>query len=141
MISNFLHALYHLDIDIFLINEKIRVKYKKEITNKETIEKIKILKPLILKRLKENEIAAEKGFLIHYYGDLYEYRYGLNSYLFIERLDDYKAIAWRANYRNDDSKPYNIKIIANNVSFHDAFQKATSFIDWMNKKRGGRYIS
>lgn len=140
MISNFLHELYHLDIDIFIINEKIRVKYKKEITKKETIEKIKKLKPLILKRLKENEIAVDKGFTIYHFGDLYEYRYGLNSYLFIERLDDYKAIAWRANYRSDDSKPYKTTIISENVSFNEAFQQSVNFIDWV-KNKGRRYIS
>lgn len=140
MISNFLHELYHLDIDIFIINEKIRVKYKKEITKKETIEKIKQLKPLILRRFKENEMAAAKGFLVHHFGNLYEYRYGLNSYLFIERLDDYKAIAWRANYRSDDSKPYKTTIISENVSFNEAFQQSVNFIDWV-KKKGGIYIS
>lgn len=133
MISNLLHELYHLDIDISIINNKIRIKYKKEITNKETIEKIKKLKPLILKRLKENEIAIDKGFTIYHYGDLYEYRYGLNSYIFIERLDDYKTIAWRANYRKDDPKPYKTVRIANNVSFNESFQQAVNFIDWLNK--------
>ncbi|OIJ07639.1 hypothetical protein BKP35_18305 [Anaerobacillus arseniciselenatis] len=136
MISNFLHYLYHLDIYISVSNEKLRLKYKN--INKETKLKIKQLKPLLIKRLKENDEAIEKGFIIYRYGDLYEFRYGLNSFLFIERLDDQKASAWRANYRQGDDKPYKVKLIARNVPFNEAFEQASSFINWLYRMDGKR---
>ncbi len=139
MISDFLHYLYHLDIYISVSNNRLRLKYKTiDITTKE---KIKQLKPLLIKRIKENDVATEKGFTVFSYGDLYEYRYGLNSFLFIERLDDHKATAWRANYRQDDDKPYKVKLIARNVPFEEAFQQANRFIDWLNKKNGRRHLA
>lgn len=140
MISDLLHYLDHMDIIISLNNEKLRLKYKKENINQKIKEQIKNYKPLIIKRIKENEQAIEKGFMVYSHGDLYEYRYGYNSFLFIERMDNYKAIAWRANYRQDDTKPYKVKTIANST-FSEAFQQSSSFIDWLNKKNGRRYIS
>lgn len=139
MISDFMHYLYHMDIYISVSNERLRLKYKT--IDIKTKENIKQLKPLLIKRLKENEDAINKGFIVYNYGDLYEFRYGLNSFLFIERLDEQKATSWRANYRKDDNKPYKVITIARNTSFEEAFQQASSFIDWLNKKSGRRYLA
>lgn len=139
MISEFLHFLYHLDIYISVSNDRLRLKYKT--IDIKTKEQIKQQKPLLIKRLKENDEAKKKGFLVYNYGDIYEFRYGLNSFLFIERLDNNKVQAWRANYRQDDSKPYKIKIISKDASFEEAFHKSCSFIDWLNRKNGRRYLA
>lgn len=135
MLNQLFDQLNYSNVHLFVNDGKIRLIYKENTLNKKTKQRIKELKPKIIKRLRENQIASEKGFLVYDNGEFYEFRFGVNSYLFIERLDGL-CTAWRANYRQGEKKPYKVKAMAKNVPFEKAFKEACGFIDWLNKRRG-----
>ncbi|WP_117161262.1 hypothetical protein [Paraliobacillus sp. X-1268] len=137
MINNLLDSLYNKDIQLLTINnQKIKLVYQKEKITTDLKNEIKENKQKIIERLQENDKAKQKGFNVYGHGELYEYRYGFESYLFIERLQNGLVAAWRANYpRGNSSKPYKKKTICPNSSFERAFKDATGFIDWLNKKK------
>lgn len=135
MLNQLFNHLNYSNVHLFVIDGNIRLIYKEHTLNKKTKQIIKELKPKIIKRFKENQLAREKGFLVYGYGEFYEYRFGINSFLFIERLDD-SCTAWRANYRHGDKKPYKVKVMAKNVTFEKALKEASGFIDWLKKRRG-----
>ncbi|USK56360.1 hypothetical protein LIS82_07775 [Cytobacillus solani] len=135
MINQLLNTMYHLNIEIKEIDNKTKLVYGSGILNSELKELIKQHKPLLLQRLDENQAAKRIGFLIYHHGLLYEYRYGRGAFLYIERLPNGKATAWRANYLPDQTEPYKTKTIVHNVLFQRAFDEAAGFIEWINKKR------
>lgn len=136
MINNLLDNLYNKNIQLLIINnQKIKLVYQKEKITTDLKNEIKENKQKIIERLQENEKAKQKGFNVYGHGELYEYRYGFGSYLFIERLQNGLVTAWRANYPRGDSKPYKRKLIRQNSSFERAFKDAAGFIDWLNKKK------
>jgi len=55
--------------------------------------------------------------------------------LYIERENDVLASAWRVNYRVGETTPYKTTIIARNVPFEKAWEKAIGFVEWMKKKQ------
>ncbi|MBE2941941.1 hypothetical protein HPK10_02055 [Anoxybacillus flavithermus] len=126
----------NLNIQIKIKNKKLSLIYEEGTLPLELKKAIKEHKYEIMKRLEENEMARAKGFLIYRYGELYEYRYGLGAYLFIEREGDL-AIAWRANYMPEEKQPYKIKMLAERVTFEKAFQEAENFINWLQRQKRG----
>lgn len=136
MLYNILCEMDNLNIQIKIKNKKLSLIYEEGTLPMEFKQKIKQHKQQLIKRLEENEMAREKGFLIYCYGELYEYRYGLGAYLFIEREGDL-AIAWRANYMPEEKQPYKIKMLAERVPFEKAFHEAASFIDWLQRQKRG----
>lgn len=136
MINNLLNKLYNNNIQILVLNnQKIKLVYQKEKITKDLKEKIKNNKQQIIKRLLENDKARQKGFIVYGHGDLYEYRYGFGSYLYIERHQSGIASAWRVNYPRNGNKPYRTKVIRKNSSFERVYEEAIGFIDWLNKRR------
>ncbi|WP_378211129.1 hypothetical protein [Anoxybacteroides rupiense] len=139
MLYNLFYQIDNLNIQIKIKNKKLSLIYEEgtlPLDLKQQIkQQIKQHKQQIIKRLEENELARAKGFLVHQYGEMYEFRYGAGAYIFIEREGDL-AIAWRANYMPDELRPYKVKVLAERVSFEKAFQEATGFIDWLHRKRG-----
>ncbi|MDG5787796.1 hypothetical protein QA612_09815 [Evansella sp. AB-P1] len=137
-VNQLLDTLYYFDIQLFLDNGNITIKYKKDKLNNIEIKKIKQQikenKKDLIQRLEENKKAKEKKFLIYGDGDLYEYRYGFNSFLFIERLDNGLTYAYRSSYKVGDNQSYKTIILGKNVPFDKAFEKAAGFIDWLNKR-------
>lgn len=117
-----LQELFHRDIQLVVNDQNIKMIYQKENINTQIKNNIKDQKKELIKRLKENEIALEHNWIVHGQGELYEYRYGFASYIFIERLPNDKVIAWRANYRKDEMKPYKVKIIGKNIEFETAME-------------------
>lgn len=87
---------------------------------------IKRYKSPILHRIKQNEAAKEQGFLIIDHGQLYEYRYSFNGYLYIERNLDGTTTAWRENYIYND-----YHIISNHKPFWVSFKEACEFLSWL----------
>lgn len=134
MLYNLFYQIDNLNIQIKIKNKKLSLIYEEGTLPLDLKQKIKQHKQQLIKRLEENEIARAKGFLIYRYGELYEYRYGLGAYLFIEREGDL-AIAWRANYMPEEKQPYKTKILAERVPFEKAFQEAAGFIDWLQRQR------
>lgn len=135
MINQLLNIMYHLNIEIKEKDNKTKLIYKHGFIDEGIKTQIKQQKELILQRNRENEEARLKGFIVYNHGQFYEYRYGVGSYLFLERLPNGRAIAWRENYRQGEIKAYRTKTIVQNVMFQKAFDEATSFINWLNKKR------
>lgn len=129
-----LQELFHRDIQLVVNDQNIKMIYQKENINTQIKNNIKDQKKELIKRLKENEIALEHNWIVHGQGELYEYRYGFASYIFIERLPNDKVIAWRANYRKDELKPYKVKIIGKNIEFETAMEEASGFIKWLQKQ-------
>lgn len=89
----------------------------------------------IAKRFQENKFAKKKGFMIYNHGLLYEYRYGFGAFLYVERLQNGLAHAWRANYALGKEKPYKIITVAETTSFSKAFKSAIGFVDWIERRR------
>ncbi|WP_445486465.1 hypothetical protein [Niallia sp. 03133] len=137
MINNLLNIMYHLNIEIKIINNKTKLIYQNTIDEKLKAE-IKKYKFEILHQLRENETAKELGFLVYQHGLFYEYRYGRGAYLFIERYPNGRATAWRENHRPDQNGAYKTKIIVQNVLFERAFKEAAGFIEWLHKRQGKR---
>ena len=129
-----LQELFHRDIQLIVNDNNIKMIYQKENINTQIKNKIKEQKKELIKRLKENEIAIENDWIVHGQGELYEYRYGFASYIFIERQPNDKVTAWRANYRKDELKPYKVKIIGKNIEFDKAMEEASGFIKWLQKR-------
>jgi hypothetical protein len=121
MLYQLLNIMYHLNIEIKEINNKTKLVYEKGILNEELKEQIKTYKGLLLQRLDENEKAQKLGFIVYHHGELYEYRYGLGAFLYVERLQNGKAIAWRENFLPNQQLAYKTKIIVQNVPFEKAF--------------------
>ncbi|MFC4323675.1 TubC N-terminal docking domain-related protein [Litchfieldia salsa] len=138
MISQLLNEMYHLNIQLNIKDEKISLIYEDGVLTNDLKQKIKFNKKYLMKRLVENEIAIKKGFQIYNHGDLYEYRYGLGAFIYIERDLEGKSSAWIANYAKNENKPYKVTMISSNTTFDAAFNKAAGFIDWLNKKNGRR---
>lgn len=134
MIDQLLNTMYHLNIKIKEQDNKTKLVYASGLINEQLKAAIKQNKELLLQRLDENESARKIGFLVYHHGALYEYRYGRGSFLYIERLPNGKATAWRANYQPDKEEPYRTNIIVQNATFERAFEQAIGFIDWLNKK-------
>ncbi|SEO80724.1 hypothetical protein SAMN04488134_11366 [Amphibacillus marinus] len=140
MINNLLDQLVHNNIQLIISdNQKLKLLYQKNNVTDELKNQITKNKLKIMQRLLENKQARSVGFNIYGSGDLYEYRYGFGSYLYIERSANDLVTAWRANYPKGGDKPYKLKIIRKNSSFEKAFKEAKGFIDWLNKKNGKRY--
>jgi hypothetical protein len=140
MLYQLLNIMYHLNIEIKEINNKTKLVYEKGILNEELKEQIKAYKGLLLQRLDENEKAQKLGFIVYHHGELYEYRYGLGAFLYVERLQDGKVTAWRENFLPNQQHAYKTKLIVQNVSFVKAFDQAEGFINWMNKNRGKKRV-
>ncbi|MEH7126008.1 hypothetical protein V7127_22615 [Bacillus sp. JJ1773] len=133
MINQLLNTMYHLNIEIKEIDNKTKLVYEPGLLNEELKEQIKQHKSLLVQRLGENEDARKLGLLIYNHGQLYEYRYGRGAFLYIERLPNGKATAWRDNFLLEQSTPYKTKTIIANVPFEKAFEQAAGFINWMKK--------
>lgn len=131
--------LYHYDVQLLLDNGYLKLKYKQNLKESKEIiklkQQIKNRKKDLIKRLDENNKALNKNFLIYNDGDLYEYRYGFNSFLFIERLDDNLTDCYRLNFRKDDPAPYRVVILTKNVPFDISYKKALGFIEWLNRRK------
>ncbi|BDG46407.1 hypothetical protein [Parageobacillus sp. KH3-4] len=134
MLYNLFYQIENLNIQIKIKNNKLSLVYEEGTLSLDLKKQIKQHKQQIIKRLEENEQARKKGFLVYCYGEFYEFRYGAGAYLFIEREGEL-AIAWRANYLPDESRPYKIKVLAERVPFERAFQEAVGFIDWLQRQR------
>jgi hypothetical protein len=128
--------MYHLKIEIIEANNKTKLIYEAGLVSEQLKAQIKQHKKEIMERIKENEAAFDRGFLVYQHGQFYEYQYGRGSFLYIERVSNGKAVAWRANYLPEQKTPYKTKMIAENVPFSKAYKEATGFIDWLNKRRG-----
>ncbi|MGG0718375.1 hypothetical protein ABE096_12395 [Robertmurraya massiliosenegalensis] len=136
MINQLLNTMYNLNIKIKEKDNKTKLIYEHGLIDDGIKEQIKLNKKELLQWIDENETARKIGFLVYNHGQLYEYRFGRGSYLFVERLPNGKASSWRENYKEGDRKAYRTKSIVQNVPFERAFEEAASFIDWLNKKRG-----
>jgi hypothetical protein len=134
MLYNLFYQIDNLNIQLKIKNKKLSLIYEEGTLPLELKQQIKQHKQQIIKRLEENEMAHLKGFLVHQYGEFYEFRYGLGAYLFIEREGEL-AYAWRANYMPEEQKPYKIKTLAERVPFEKAFEEAAGFIDWLHRQR------
>ncbi|AMV11721.1 MULTISPECIES: hypothetical protein [Geobacillus] len=135
MLYNIFYRLENLNIQIKVKNNKISLLYKDGSLPMDLKKQIQQHKEEIKRRLEENEQARRYGFLIYAYGELYEFRYGKGSYLFIEREGN-KAIVWRGSYIHGDPRPYRIKVLANRVPFHHALAEAVGFIEWLKRQEG-----
>lgn len=138
MIYQILNNMYQKNIEIKEINNTVKLIYENGLIDDHLKNKIKQYKSELLQRLEENKVAREAGFLVYHHGLFYEYRYGRGAFLYIERLPNGQSVAWRANYQPEQTTPYKVKIIVENVPFSRAYKEATGFIEWMNKKRGER---
>jgi hypothetical protein len=136
MINQILNAMYHLNIQIKEIDNKTKLIYDPGLLDATLKALIKQHKKGILQRIEENEAARNIGFLVYHHGLVYEYRYGLGAYIYIERLPNGRVSAWRENYLPGQDKPFKTKIIAENVSFKKGLKDAKGFICWLNKKHG-----
>ncbi|MCX8045513.1 hypothetical protein CI793_11235 [Anoxybacillus ayderensis] len=136
MLYNIFYEIDNLNIQIKIKNKKLSLIYEEGTLPLDLKKQIKQHKQQIIKRLEENELARAKGFLVHLYGEFYEFRYGAGAYLFIEREGEL-AHAWRANYMPDEQKPYKIKTLAERVPFEQAFEEAAGFIDWLQRQKRG----
>ncbi|MFO1442663.1 hypothetical protein KDN24_05475 [Bacillus sp. Bva_UNVM-123] len=135
MIYQLLNTMYHLNIQIKEVERKTKLVYDPGLLNEKLKEQIRLHKKSLIQRLEENEGAKKIGFIVYSHGQLYEYRYGRGAFLYIERLPNGHATAWRENYLPDQSTAYKTIVIVTNVRFEKAFEQATSFINWLNKKR------
>ncbi|MBW7651335.1 hypothetical protein [Anoxybacillus sp. ST4] len=136
MLYNIFCEIDNLNIQIKIKNKKLSLIYEEGTLPLDLRQQIKQYKQQIKKRLEENEMARAKGFLIYRYGELYEYRYGLGAYLFIERMGEL-AIAWRGNYMPGEEQPYKVKTLVERVPFEKAFKEAGNFIDWLQRQKRG----
>jgi hypothetical protein len=127
--------MYHLNIEIKEIDQQIKLIYLSGQLDETLKEQIKQYKKGILKRLEENEAAKKEGFLVYNHGLMYEYRYGLGAFIFIERHSNGLVSVWRENYLPDQNKPFKTKIMVENVSIKKGFENAQGFINWLKKRR------
>lgn len=132
--------MYHLNIQIKEENKKLKLSYEQGILPEDLRLDIKKHKQALLERLQENDEAKQLGFCIYNHGDLLEYRYGNQAYLYVERLPGGFADAWRANYKQGETEPYKVKVVAKNVPYSKAFEKAAGFVRWLNKQNK-RWVS
>ncbi|MDD9150419.1 hypothetical protein OYT88_17935 [Sporolactobacillus sp. CQH2019] len=101
---------------------------------------VRINQDALIQRYLENTRARQLGFLVYAHGQFYELQYGRTSFLYIERFSlsgDFEAASvWRETYLSGRKASSKMVVMAKDVSFAKAFGQATSFIDWLNKKRG-----
>ncbi len=135
MINQLLNKMYHLNIQIKDIEGKTKLIYEPGLLDQQLKEQIRLHKDALLIRMSENHSANKLGFLVFNHGALYEYRYGLGAFLYIERLPNGKVSAWRENYLPAQERSYKVVNIAHNVPFDKAFEKAEGFIIWLSKKQ------
>ncbi|WP_208592319.1 hypothetical protein [Gracilibacillus suaedae] len=136
MLNTLLDELYVNNIQIILHdNKKLKLIYNKNNNIEKLKQKIKHNKLKIITRLQENKKAYDIGFNIYGHGDLYEFRYGYGSYLYIERHENELVSVYRLNYFKGGVKPYKAKIIRENCSFERGFNDAAGFIQWLKKRR------
>jgi hypothetical protein len=140
MVYQLLNTMYHLNIQIKEIDNKIKLIYENGVLNEYLKEQIKNHKDMLIQRLDENERARKLGFFVYHHGEFYEYRYGLGAFLYIERHSNGKSSAWRENFLPDQQQAYKTKTIVQNVSFEKAFDQAEGFINWINKNRGKKRV-
>lgn len=135
MIYQLLNTMYHLNIGIKEVDRKTKLVYESGLLNDELKEQIRQHKKSLIQRLEENEEARKLGFIVYSHGQLYEYRYGRGAFLYIERLPNGKADAWRENYLPEQTIAYKTKTIVTDVPYEKAFEQARGFINWLNKNR------
>ncbi|SES17994.1 hypothetical protein SAMN04487944_12220 [Gracilibacillus ureilyticus] len=136
MLNNLLDKIYAHNIQIVLTkNKRIKIIYKKDKKIEKLKQEIKENRRNIAKRLAENQKAIDKGFHLYEHGDLYEYRYGYLSYLYIERNGDKLVLVYRLNYHKGSSKPYRTVIIGEYCSFEEGFNEAVGFLNWLEDVR------
>jgi hypothetical protein len=140
MLYQLLNTMYHLNIEIQEKDNKTKLIYENGILNEELKERIKTSKGLLLQRLDENEKAKKLGFIVYNHGELFEYRFGLGAFLYIERLQNGRATAWRENFAPNQQLAYKTRTIVQNVPFEKAFDQAERFINWLNKNRGKKRV-
>lgn len=133
MITQILNHMYHLNIEIKEINNQIKLIYDPMQLDESLKEQIKKHKNAILQRIKENDAARSVGFLVYSHGLIYEYRYGLGAYFFIERLPNGLTSAWRENHLPGKKSAFKTKIVVENVSFKKAFESGQGFVSWLKK--------
>lgn len=136
MLNNLLDEIYVNNIEIILHdNKKIKLIYNKNNNIDNLKEKIKQNKLKIITRLQENKKAFSNGFNIYGHGDLYEYRYGYNAYLYVERHENELVSVYRLNYFKGGVKPYKTKAVRENCTFERGFNDAVGFIQWLKKRQ------
>lgn len=136
MIYQLLNAMYHLNIEIKEVDRKTKLVYAPGLLNEKLKDQIRLHKKTLVQRLEENDEARKQGFIVYNHGQLYEYRYGRGAFLYVERLPNGRADAWRENFLPDQKTAYKTKTIVSNVPYHKAFKQAVGFVEWMNKRKG-----
>ncbi|MFC4403819.1 hypothetical protein [Gracilibacillus xinjiangensis] len=135
MLNTLLDKIYTNNIQLTLHHKNIKIEYKMDQNIEKIKQEIKQHKRKIVKRLTENQKAADKGFFIYGHGDLYEYRYGFHSYLYMERHDNELVSIYRLKYQKGSSVPYKTTVMRKNCSFERGFDRAAGFIDWVEERR------
>lgn len=135
MLNQILNSMFHLNIQLKEVNNKTKLIYEPGLLDQQLKEQIKEYKTQLIKRIEENEAAMKLGFLVFNHGQVYEYRFGLGSYIYIERLPNGLASAWRENFMPKQQQAYKTKTIIQNAPFNKAYQEAEKFICWLNKQQ------
>lgn len=144
--ANVTNILNHFDLlDIFLTvdlsNPSQLLKIEKNAYNKKyyTVpfslpSNFDFVKNAILKRLRENVIAENQGWLVANFGDVYLHQYGLQNYVIMERNFNGTLDVYRCRF-NKENKADNIKDIGTNLRhFQEARDLAANFLDWFYSK-------
>ncbi|MGJ7036672.1 hypothetical protein [Anoxybacillus eryuanensis] len=95
-------------------------------------QQIRLHKPKLLEYFSLEEQARNSGWLVYPYGECFEKRVALYSYVFIFAAQNDTYTVWRGTW-HDSIQPSKERIVAEMVDLKTALQRAENYVKWFQK--------
>lgn len=138
MITSLLKWAYAMDVELWTENGKLKYRAEQGVFTDDVKQKLIDNKEAVNNRLDQNEVAKLKQWTTFEFGEMYSKRTPTNTELCIFRNEDDTYTVWRANWRTGDPKPLSEKTLAENIPFHEAFDRANNYFDWVTNNKNKR---
>lgn len=133
MIYSILSECWKHDVFLTVVDGQLLADYKKGTFPDELRFKVQQYKTLLTERVKQNQLLKGEKWFVGCFGDVYEYRLGFKSYLYIERESEQAFTLWRRTQREIGEDK--TKIFLSSASFEQVYKKAASYINWWTGKQ------
>lgn len=132
MIPFILRKIRELGCEVACEGDKLKL-YNPSVLTEEQKDWLKKYKPNILQVFKQQEEAIKQGWITYPFGEAYEKQVSRNSYLFLFREENGTFTAIRGTWREKIGAETE-KVIASNVDFKTALEKASNYAGWFRKR-------
>ncbi|KKB33788.1 hypothetical protein [Bacillus thermotolerans] len=133
MIYTILSECWEHDIFLTVVEDRLIANYERGTFQNALRFKIKQFKPFLIKRIQQNEAMKASGWIVGLFGDVYEYQFSFNSYLYMERDQETQFTLWRSTESKIGTDYY--KKILYSASFEEAYEKAAVYLQWWEGRR------